>query len=169
MPDDGSLRAEQGISRQIFVPSPTLSYYANFVPATPSSSKSSLSADGPQRTRPRRAQTKSKPAPIDMSRIRRASSRRAPKVVVTCDVNGLLDEEEGTTGQVDVQRPAVEMIEVRSSRASVGDMRMLLQEANAEAQGQTAQVSPIHRMVTIRHGNMSNFYTRLLSNETADR
>ncbi|GHJ86060.1 hypothetical protein NliqN6_2462 [Naganishia liquefaciens] len=132
MPNHESLRVEHYINRQTFVPSPTLSYYANCIPATPSPPRPSPSTDAPQRLRPRGSQTKSKPAPIDMSRIRRASSRRAPKVVVTCDVDGLLEEEEGTTSQVQAQKPTLEMSEVRSSRASVGDMRLLSNDTNAE-------------------------------------
>jgi hypothetical protein len=86
---------------------------------------------------------KSKPAPIDMARIRKASSRRPPKVVVTCDVDGLLDGEEGTTGQVEVQRPALEVVEVRSSRASVGDMRMLSNIGKAGTERVIEKVSPL--------------------------
>ena len=86
--------------------------------------------------------------------------------MVTCDVDGLLGGEEGKTGQVDVQKPAVERVEVRSSRASVGDMRMLVQDTNAEASGGLAQVSPAGRMANMRIGNRSNFCTRLLANET---
>jgi hypothetical protein len=44
-------------------------------------------------------------------------------VVVTCDVEGLIEEEE-RTGHVEVGKPALDVVSVRSSRASVGDMRI---------------------------------------------
>jgi hypothetical protein len=53
----------------------------------------------------------------------------------------LLDGEEGTTGQVEVQRPALDVVEVRSSRASVGDMRMLLNGGKVETSRGVEKVS----------------------------
>ncbi|KAI5455372.1 hypothetical protein NCC49_000186 [Naganishia albida] len=104
---------------QRYIPSPTLSYYANHIPSTPAPPVPPL----PQHAvPPRRPNGKPKPAPIDMARIRRASSKRPPKVIVTCDVEGKSEEEE-KTGFVEVGRPAVNVIDVRSARASVGDMR----------------------------------------------
>lgn len=105
--------------QQRYIPSPTLSYYAHYIPATPAPPVPPL----PQLAVPRRLNAKPKPAPIDMARIRRASSRRPPKVVVTCDVEGLMEEDE-RTGHVEVTRPVVDVVSVRSSRASVGDMRI---------------------------------------------
>lgn len=104
---------------QRYIPSPTLSYYANHIPSTPAPPVPPL----PQHAvPPQRPNGKPKPAPIDMARIRRASSKRPPKVVVTCDVEGKSEEEE-KTGFVEVGRPAVNVVDVRSARASVGDMR----------------------------------------------
>jgi hypothetical protein len=104
----------QDSRNQQYIPSPTLSYYVNHIPATPAP---------PVPPIPRRSNAKPKPAPIDIARIRRASSRRPPKVVVTCDVEGMLEDEE-KTGHVEVGRPALEVVDVRSARASVGDMRI---------------------------------------------
>jgi hypothetical protein len=81
-----------------------------------------------------------------MARIRKASSRKPPKVVVTCDVDGLPDDEEERTGHVEVGRPAIDVVSVQSARASVGDMRMLSNAGKSGSQtgNRVSYLTPDH-------------------------
>lgn len=114
--------------------SPTLSYYAHFIPPTPTPAAPPLPNtsyvvphDLPVRRPSPRLKQKPNLKPIDMSRIKRAQSKKIPRVVVTCGLDGQPEDEESeaTRRTVEVGRVEVESVDVKSARASVGDMRLV--------------------------------------------
>ncbi|KAJ9123272.1 hypothetical protein QFC22_001470 [Naganishia vaughanmartiniae] len=119
--------------------SPTLSYYAHFIPPTPTpaprlpnTSHAAILQDLPVRRSSSRLKQKPNLKPIDMSRIKRAQSKKIPRVVVTCGLDGQPDEDDDSEARrrtVEVGRVEVESVDVKSARASVGDMRLASSQA----------------------------------------
>ncbi|KAJ9107444.1 hypothetical protein QFC21_000897 [Naganishia friedmannii] len=113
--------------------SPTLSYYAHFITPTPTpapplpNTSNVLPHDLPVCRPSHRLKQKPNLKPIDMSRIERAQSKKIPRVVVTCGLDGQPEEEDSETRRrtVEIGRVKVESVDVKSARASVGDMRLL--------------------------------------------